>query len=59
MVPTFLTINVTILYSNIEHKGIECVGKYPEVDPEIPRKQKDFLLKALEFILTNNYFTYD
>lgn len=56
----FLTLDVTSLYSNIGHeKGIQCVEEYLLLDIEMPVKQKLFLLDAVRFILTNNFFTYD
>lgn len=56
---TFLTLDVTALYSNINHeKGMECTEYFWKEDPEIPPIQREFLV-FLEFILYNFFFTYD
>lgn len=56
----FLTMDVTSLYSNIQHEiGINCVRKFLDEDPEIPESQKIFLLDGIRFILENNFFIYN
>lgn len=55
----FLTMDVTSLYSIIDHHlSLHCISSVLTGDPEIPDMQRQFLLKSLEFILTNNYFVY-
>lgn len=57
---SFLTLDVTSLYSNIDHKkGMECTEHFLKGDLEIPPLQRTFLMDCLEFILYNNFFTYD
>lgn len=53
----FLTMDVTSLYSNIEHEiGIACVKAMLKQDPEITTVQREFFLKALHLILYNYFF---
>lgn len=53
-------MDVAALYSNIDHNiGKNCIKKVIEKDLEVLTQQEQFLLKALEFILENNYFFYD
>lgn len=56
----FLTMDVTSLYSNIEHTtGIECMRKYLREDLEISETQEEFLVEAARSILEKNYFMYN
>lgn len=57
---SFLTLDVTALYLNIDHDlGVECVEKALRNDREITDKQRSFLADSLNFILENNYFQYE
>lgn len=55
-----LTMDVTALYSNIEHeRGLNCVEEYRLEDKEIPNEQRKFLIDGLGLNLKNYFFTYD
>lgn len=57
---SFLTLDVTALYSNIDHDlGVECVEKALRNDREITDEQRSFLADSPNFILENNYFQYE
>jgi hypothetical protein len=57
-----ITLDITSLYSNIDHNiGREAItywlDKYPA---ELhPRFTKDFILKCMDIVLTNNYFQFN
>lgn len=56
---SFLTMDVSSLYSNIDHDlGVGCVDRVLMDDPEIPEIQRKFITDSLHFILTNNYFKF-
>lgn len=56
----FVTMDVTALYSNIEHSiDMKCIAHYLREDKEISPSQQRFLLDALHLILYENYFTYN
>lgn len=53
-------MDITSLYFNIQHEiGIRCVQEFLSTDPEITKPQREFFLKAIHFILHNNYFDYN
>lgn len=57
---SFLTMDVTSLYSNIDHEiGICCVKKFLDKDQGLPELQIQFIRDAVRFILEDNYFTYN
>lgn len=54
----FLTMDATSLYLNIDHHlSLHCIDLVLGKDPEVSVLQRQFLLKSLEFILMNNFFT--
>ncbi|XP_075208070.1 uncharacterized protein LOC142312966 [Anomaloglossus baeobatrachus] len=56
----FLTIDVASLYSNIQHHlGLFCISLFLENDSKILPTQRDFILEGMNFILRNNYFTFN
>lgn len=57
-----VTMDITSLYTNIDHKfGLEAVAFWIDSYPETLHKRfnKQFVLEALELILTNNVFYFD
>ncbi|KAM4018944.1 uncharacterized protein ACNLHF_028338 [Anomaloglossus baeobatrachus] len=55
----FLTLDISALYTNISHRlGLECFKQFLMIDERLPEGQKEFLLEGMEFILSNNYFTF-
>lgn len=55
-----LTLDVTALYSNIDHQlGVNAIDTLLKADPEVPEAQQQFFLESLRFILENHFFVYD
>ncbi|XP_056425851.1 uncharacterized protein LOC130367455 [Hyla sarda] len=56
----FLTLDVTSLYSNIQHElGLKTTSSYLHQIGKMQNEQIQFLLNALRFILTHNVFTHE
>lgn len=55
----YLTMDVTSLYSNMEHNfRLKCIEFSLKNDKEIITKQIIFIYEAIHFILNHNFFTY-
>ncbi|XP_056397711.1 uncharacterized protein LOC130293234 [Hyla sarda] len=56
----FVTCDLTSLYTNIRHNiGIQCVKEFLDIDPDLTKAHRDFIIDGLKFILENNFFLYN
>lgn len=53
-------MDIMALYSSIDHSlDLACNNTTLEGDMDMPARQKEFLSDSINFILQNNYFTYN
>lgn len=54
------SLDVTALYTNIRHNlGLTSIKGFLDKDPEMPNRQKNFILEHIKFILTHNIFKFE